>query len=77
MKPDVAFVVLHGRGGEDGTVEELLELVGVPYTASRPSACSRCMDKVRAKHELRGAGLPTPDFYAFSEAAFKELGAAS
>jgi D-alanine-D-alanine ligase len=74
--PDVAFVALHGRGGEDGTVQELLELVGVPYTASAASACSRCMDKVVSKHELRGAGLPTPDFYAFSQAAFEELGAA-
>jgi D-alanine-D-alanine ligase len=75
VRPDVAFVALHGRGGEDGTVQELLELIGVPYTASGPSACSRCMDKVVAKHELRGAGLPTPDFYAFSQAAFEELGA--
>ena len=76
VRPDVAFVALHGRGGEDGTVQELLELVGVPYTASGPSACIRCMDKVVAKHELRAAGLPTPDFYAFSQAAFEELGAA-
>jgi D-alanine-D-alanine ligase len=75
VRPDVAFVALHGRGGEDGTVQELLELVGVPYTASDPSACTRCMDKVIAKHELRAAGLPTPDFYAFSQAAFEELGA--
>ncbi len=75
-KPDVAFVALHGRGGEDGTVQELLELVGVPYTASRPGACIRCMDKVVAKHALRDAGVPTPDFYAFSQAAFEDLGAA-
>ncbi|RKQ92454.1 D-alanine--D-alanine ligase [Solirubrobacter pauli] len=75
-RPDVAFVALHGRGGEDGTVQELLELVGVPYTASRPGACIRCMDKVVAKHALRDAGIPTPDFYAFSQAAFGELGAA-
>jgi D-alanine-D-alanine ligase len=75
-RPDVAFVALHGRGGEDGTVQELLELVGVPYTASRPGACIRCMDKVVAKHALRDAGIPTPDFYAFSQAAFSELGAA-
>jgi D-alanine-D-alanine ligase len=75
LQPDVAFIALHGRGGEDGTVQELLELVGVPYTASGPSACSRCMDKVVAKHELRAAGLPTPDFYAFSQTAFSELGA--
>jgi D-alanine-D-alanine ligase len=75
-KPDVAFVALHGRGGEDGTVQELLELVGIPYTASRPGACIRCMDKVVAKHALRDAGIPTPDFYAFSQSAFRELGAA-
>ena len=75
-RPDVAFVALHGRGGEDGTVQELLELLGIPYTASGPSACIRCMDKVIAKHALRDAGVPTPDFYAFSQAAFEELGAA-
>jgi D-alanine-D-alanine ligase len=74
-RPDVAFVALHGRGGEDGTVQELLELLGIPYTASRPGACIRCMDKVVAKHALRDAGIPTPDFYAFSQAAFEDLGA--
>src|SRR6201986_2865040 len=74
-RPDVAFVALHGRGGEDGTVQELLELLGIPYTASRPGACIRCMDKVVAKHALRDAGIPTPDFYAFSQAAFADLGA--
>jgi D-alanine-D-alanine ligase len=74
--PDVAFVALHGRDGEDGTVQELLELLGIPYTASGVSACIRCMDKVLAKHLMRDAGIPTPDFYAFNETAFKELGAA-
>lgn len=74
--PDVAFVALHGRGGEDGTVQELLEVLRVPYTASGPSACLRCMDKVLAKHALRDAGIPTPDFHAFAQAAFGELGAA-
>jgi len=74
--PDVAFVALHGRGGEDGTVQELLEVLGVPYTASGPSACIRCMDKVLAKHAMRDAGIPTPDFRAFAQAAFGELGAA-
>jgi D-alanine-D-alanine ligase len=74
-RPDVAFVALHGRDGEDGTVQELLELVGVPYTASGPSACIRCFDKVLAKHDLRDAGIPTPDFYAFNHTAFETLGA--
>jgi D-alanine-D-alanine ligase len=72
---DVAFVALHGRGGEDGTVQELLEIVGMPYTGSGVLACMRCMDKVLTKHMLVEQGLPTPDFFAFSEIAFKELGA--
>jgi D-alanine-D-alanine ligase len=74
--PDVAFIALHGRGGEDGTVQELLDLLGIPYTASGPSACIRCMDKVVSKHAMRDAGIPTPDFFAFAQAAFGELGAA-
>ncbi len=74
-RPEVAFVALHGRDGEDGTVQEILELLDVPYTGSGVSACIRCMDKVLAKHAMRDAGIPTPDFYAFNETAFKELGA--
>jgi D-alanine-D-alanine ligase len=76
VRPDVAFVALHGRDGEDGTVQELLEIAGIPYTGSGVSACIRCSDKVLAKHLMRDAGVPTPDFYAFNETAFKELGAA-
>jgi D-alanine-D-alanine ligase len=74
--PDAAFICLHGRDGEDGTVQELLEIVGIPYTGSGVSACMRCADKVVAKHAMRDAGIPTPDFFAFSETAFKQLGAA-
>jgi D-alanine-D-alanine ligase len=74
--PDVAFVAMHGRDGEDGTVQELLEILGIPYTASGVSACIRCADKVLSKHAMADAGIPTPDFYAFTETAFKELGAA-
>ena len=73
--PEVAFVALHGRDGEDGTVQELLEVLGIPYTGSGVSACIRCADKVLAKHAFRDAGLPTPEFYAWNETAFKELGA--
>jgi D-alanine-D-alanine ligase len=74
--PDVAFVAMHGRDGEDGTVQELLEILGIPYTASGVSACIRCADKVLSKHAMSDAGLPTPDFYSFTETAFKQLGAA-
>lgn len=76
LAPDIAFVALHGRDGEDGTVQELLELVGIPYTGSGISACIRSFDKVLAKHQFRDAGIPTPEFFAFTETAFKALGAA-
>ncbi len=75
-EPDVAFVALHGRGGEDGTAQELLEILGIPFTGPGVAACGRCMDKVLAKQGLRAAGVPTPDWFAFNETAFRELGAA-
>jgi D-alanine-D-alanine ligase len=74
--PDAAFVAMHGRNGEDGTVQELLEILGIPYTGSGVLGCIRCMDKVLAKHLLVEAGVQTPEFFAFSELAFRELGAA-
>ncbi len=75
-RPDVAFIAMHGPGGEDGTAQELLEILGIPFTGPGVAACARCMDKVLAKHELRAAGVPTPDWFAFNETAFRELGAA-
>ncbi len=75
-RPDAAFVALHGPGGEDGTVQELLEILDIPYTGPGVAACARCMDKTLAKHELREAGIPTPDWFAFNATAFRELGAA-
>jgi D-alanine-D-alanine ligase len=75
-RPDAAFVALHGIGGEDGTVQELLEILSIPYTGSGVQACERSMDKVVAKSHFRAAGVPTPDSYAFSQGAFRELGAA-
>jgi D-alanine-D-alanine ligase len=76
-RPDVAFIALHGRDGEDGTVQGLLEAIGVPYTGSGPSACMRCTDKALAKYLMREAGIPTPDFSAFKESAIKDLGVAA
>lgn len=75
-RPDVAFVALHGADGEDGTVQELLEVLAIPYTGPGVGACRRATDKVAAKEELRGAGLATPDWVSFSQAAFSGLGAA-
>ncbi len=75
-RPDVAFIALHGPGGEDGTVQELLAILGIPFTGPGVAACVRCMDKVVTKHEIRAADLPTPDWVAFNSTAFRELGAA-
>ena len=73
---DAAFVALHGRDGEDGTVQELLEILGLPYTGSGVLGCTRAMDKALAKHLMVEAGIPTPEFFAFTQTAFRELGAA-
>jgi D-alanine-D-alanine ligase len=75
-RPEVAFIALHGPGGEDGTVQELLEILAIAYTGPGVAACVRCMDKVVAKHEMRQAAIPTPDWVAFNATAFRELGAA-
>ena len=75
-RPDVAFIALHGPGGEDGTVQSLLELLRIPYTGPGVAASVLCIDKVQAKHRMREAGIPTPDWVAFGATAFRELGAA-
>jgi len=75
QRPDVVFIALHGPGGEDGTVQELLEILDLPYTGPGVAACALCMDKVAAKHEMRAAGISTPDWAAFNATAFRELGA--
>jgi len=61
------FLILHGRGGEDGSAQGALELMGIPYTGSGVMASAVGMDKWRSKLLWRGAGLPVPD-YALLEA---------
>ena len=61
-KVSVAFIALHGRGGEDGTVQGLLECLGIPYTGSGVLASALAMDKKHSKWVFRAHGLPTPDF---------------
>ncbi len=75
-RPDVAFVALHGRGGEDGTVQEILEILQIPYTGSGVLASERAMDKVVSKALFRNAGVPAPPGYAFNKDAFSKMGAA-
>ena len=56
------FIALHGRGGEDGTVQGALEMLGVPYTGSGVLGSALAMDKARAKLVWQASGLPTPAF---------------
>ena len=59
---DCAFIVLHGRWGEDGVIQGALEVLGIPYTGSGVLASALAMDKWRSKLILRQAGIPTADF---------------
>ena len=59
-KIDRAFIVLHGRGGEDGSMQGLLECAGIPYTGSGILASALAMDKLRTKQVWQSLGLPTP-----------------
>lgn len=64
---DRAFIALHGRWGEDGVVQAILEDLGVPYTGSGMAASAVAMDKLRTKWLWLGAGLPTPKFIWVSD----------
>lgn len=60
---DRAFNVIHGTGGEDGTLQAALDLIGLPYTGSRVLASALAMDKLRSKRMWKAEGLPTPDYF--------------
>jgi D-alanine-D-alanine ligase len=64
---DVAFLALHGRLGEDGCVQGLLELLGIPYTGSSVLSSALCMDKLKSKELFRLHNVPTPPYYVFDE----------
>lgn len=59
---EVAFLALHGRYGEDGTIQGLLEMMGIPYTGSGVLASAVGMNKIAAKKVVLGSGVPTPDY---------------
>lgn len=61
IKPDAVFNALHGRWGEDGCVQGLLEVLGIPYTHSGVRASAVAMDKEQSKHVFRAAGLPVAE----------------
>jgi D-alanine-D-alanine ligase len=59
-RPDVVFIALHGRPGEDGTVQGMLEILGIPYTGSGVLASALAIDKARCRALLRGHGIRIP-----------------
>jgi D-alanine-D-alanine ligase len=70
---DVAFIALHGRGGEDGCIQGMLELLGIPYTGSSVLASALAMDKLKAKEMFRLHNVPTPPYYVATEADLEGL----
>jgi len=66
----VCFIALHGRFGEDGTVQGALELLGIPYTGSGVMASSMAIDKVMTKRVLLAEGLPTPRYVLLRKGAY-------
>jgi D-alanine-D-alanine ligase len=71
-RPDVVFLALHGRYGEDGTIQGMLELLGIPYTGSGVLASALAMSKVMSKKLFRLEGIPTPDSWVLSDAGEAE-----
>lgn len=70
---DRAFIVLHGRGGEDGVIQALLQWLGLPYTGSGVLGSALAMDKLMTKCVWQGAGLPTPPYVLLDGSQEAEL----
>ena len=77
LKPAVAMIAVHGATGEDGTIQQLLELLEIPYTGSSPAASALASDKAFTKIVLRAAGLPTPESALIDGTSLRELGIGS
>ncbi len=76
-RPSAAYITLHGKYGEDGTIQELLEFLGVPYTGPGVVASALSWDKSVAKHLFAEHDIPTPAWLTLTADAFKEMGAAT
>lgn len=74
-RPDAVVIALHGGEGENGSVQAVLDLLGVPFVGTPAAACRRAWDKPTAKAELQRAGLTTPDWVALPHSTFREFGA--
>ena len=73
--PEICYLALHGKEGEDGTVQRLLDLLEVPYTGTAPFDCEVAFDKLLAKDALARAGVATPAWVVVEGWALRDLGA--
>jgi len=76
-QPDAVYIALHGRFGEDGTVQELLEFLDLPYTGPGVLASALAWDKAISKRLFARNGIPTPRWVTLTAGAFKQMGAAT
>mgnify|MGYP001128389101 FL=1 len=76
-RPDCCYIALHGKDGEDGTIQELLEFLGIPYTGPGVTASALAWDKAVAKRLFLENDIPTPPWVTLTADAFKEAGAAT
>lgn len=76
-RPDAAVIALHGGRGENGAVQGVLEMLGVPFPGTASHDCRFGWDKATAKNLLRRENFATPDWFTLSHSTFRDLGAAS
>jgi D-alanine-D-alanine ligase len=74
-KPDLVYIALHGKDGEDGTIQELLEILGIPYTGPGPMASLIGFNKVLSKELFLASGIPTPKYFTVSSSTLEDMGA--
>ena len=73
-KIDLAYIALHGKDGEDGTIQEILEVLNIPYTGPGVYPNVLSFDKIISKEIFISHDIPTPSFYFLNTSSFKELG---
>lgn len=73
-KIDLAYIALHGKDGEDGTIQEILEVLNIPYTGPGVYPNVLSFDKIISKQIFISLGIPTPPFYFLNASSFRELG---
>lgn len=74
LSPDLVYIALHGKFGEDGTIQELLELMDIPYTGPGVYSSAVGFNKPLSKEIFLREGIPTPPFFVLSAATFQEMG---